>query len=205
MPGETSVAYEHAVAQFRAALDDVHRELDHWLVQYCREALRRLARILAFRTAPTAAGLLLVGMWLVDEAVWHIERSAVASNRWHSYLVIISPMLAGLLAPLLLLHFVKSATGRGRLVELHTRSVRLLAASCEWKSYRLSSFDAFDFGEWEGFALLKLRLKPRLLRPHSIQALEIGTERARVDVVRRTLEEAGLREKPLGAPTFGDE
>jgi hypothetical protein len=161
----------------------------------------QLSRILALRAMPTSMALLLLGLWLIGRIP-----GATGPLPWRTQLLFVLPFLALALPYVSLrLGLLKPEPGTSVRVRLRVRTLELVGRRGTLKTFPWSSFDAFDFGYWEEYDLLKLRLRERWpvagRRPRTVAGFEIGTSGTLQSEIRQVLLERGLHEEPLGAPT----
>lgn len=169
---------------------DLRQQQDH-------QAFLRLARILAFRAVPLGVALLLLGFWSIGK----IPQGGGPVPRGRQLLLAL-PLLA-LAVPYILLRLGLIAPQPGTSVRarLRVRTIELVGRRGMVRVVPWSAFDAFDFGSWEGFDLLKLRLRQRWWtrgrRWPAVLAVEIGQSGVDPSKTRQILLERGLREESL--------
>jgi hypothetical protein len=163
-----------------------------------QDSLRELTRVLAFRAAPTAAVLLVLGFW------WIGRIPGGAGPLSPSFqLLVATCVVAALVLPHVVSGMVKPRPGRRRRIQLRERGPQVAVDGQPVKTSRWAEFDAFDFGEWGGVALVKLQLRgswlSRWLAPRRVVGFGLDAADA-ADRLRPILLERGLQEVPLVDP-----
>jgi hypothetical protein len=164
------------------------------------ETLLHVARRMAVRNVPLGAALFAAGFWLIGRIP---GGGGPISYRWQ--LTFAGPLLLLCLLPYVALQlgFAKPRRGTCRHVRFHLRGIQLVWANGTVKQIGWCRFDAFDFGRWNGFDVLKLRLYgswPSRNFGRSVTALEFGAAHVSTFSIRDALLDRGLHEEPLGDP-----
>jgi hypothetical protein len=113
-----------------------------------------------------------------------------------------------LAAPYILFRFglMEPRPGNSVRVRLRLRTIEIVGKRGTFRTLPWSAFDAFDFGRWQGFDLLKLRRRQWWLtrgrQSPTVLAFEIGMPGTDLSTIREVLIERGLREETLGTPSF---
>ncbi|MGP8141600.1 MAG: hypothetical protein ACLQBU_06985 [Terriglobales bacterium] len=162
------------------------------------EALPQLMRRVAIRSVPLGAALFAIGFWLIGR----IPGGGPISYGWQ--LRFAGPWILFWLLPYVALRlgFAKPTRGMCIHVRLRLRGIQIDKGSgtvqIDW-----SRFDAFDVGRWNGFDVLRLRLRGSWLSRRFGRdnvAFEFGAAQVCTSSIRGVLQDRGLYEEPLGEP-----
>ena len=162
------------------------------------EALRELARVLAFRSAPVALLLLAVGFWWIGRIPGGLGPVPLSEQ-----LLVAVPLLAALIVPHVASGFWRPKPGRRRQIRLCERGPQVAVEGGVARTSRWSEFDAFDFGPWRDVQLLKLRRRGSWISRRLGGQRVVGFAVDSTDVTQRLrplLLDRGLHEEPLGDP-----
>lgn len=167
------------------------------------EGFRVLLRGITVRAVPVGTVILALGFWFVGRIphgpgpiLYSLEFMAAATT------LLIWPLLYGMLR----LGLLRPKDGTSVRVRLRVRGMDLLREGTAGYLIKWSTFDAFDFGVWQGFHVLKLRVRgtwlSRRFDGQAIGALEFGEAGVSASAIKQVLLDRGLREEPLGDPRF---
>ena len=164
------------------------------------EALRHLTRRIAVRVVPLGAVLFTTGFWLIGRIP---GGGGPIPYRWQ--LTFGGPWLLFWSLPhiALRLGFAKPTPGACAHVRFDLRGIQFIAGNGVVKQIGWSRFDAFDFGKWNSFEVLKLRFRGSWLSRRfgpDILAVEFCATQVCASSIRQALQDRGLYEEPLGEP-----
>jgi hypothetical protein len=163
--------------------------------QQSYESLRKLARVLAFRSAPVAALLLAVGFWLVGRIPEGSGPVPVTLQ-----LLIAAPLVIMLVVPHFAMPLLRPQGGVRRRIRIRERTLEVGEGAGAGRAARWAEFDAFDVVPWGDVPLLRLRRRSWVARRREggrVGALGLDTP-ALMGRLRPLLRERGLQEEPLG-------
>jgi hypothetical protein len=164
------------------------------------EALRVLSRELVSRALPLGAAVLGLGLWFLSR----IPDAGAAPLR--AGLIVAGSLLAALSLPYaaLRLGLLRPTLGTSLRVRLRARGVQVAGARGVVRMVGWATFDAFAFGTWREFHVLKLRARApwplRRPRPARLALFEVPPTAVRPADVRAVLLDRGLQEEALGEP-----
>ena len=164
------------------------------------EEVLQLSRRIAVRVVPLGAVLFMAGFWLIGR----IPRGA-GPVPYRTQLGFAGPWLLFWLLPYIALRLGlgKPTLGIPTHVRLHIRGIQFVLAGHIVKRIDWYLFDAFEIGRWNGFDVLKLRLRgkyfSRRFRRNSV-AIEFGVSGISPSSIRQLLLDRGVDEQILSEP-----